>query len=49
MSRIVKPLGVYKLLEEGDSEKCLKICQFLSKSNTASKDFLALSFATLFL
>ena len=30
MSRIVKQEGVYKLLQEGDSEKCLKICEFLS-------------------
>ena len=30
MSRIVKQKGVYKLLQEGDSEKCLKISEFLS-------------------
>ena len=27
VSRIVKQEGVYKLLQEGDSEKCLKICE----------------------
>ena len=30
MSKIAKQEGVYKLLQEGDSEKCLKICEFLS-------------------
>ena len=30
VSRIVKQEGVYKLLQEGDSEKCLKICELLS-------------------
>ena len=29
VSRIVKQEGVYKPLQEGDSEKCLKICEFL--------------------
>ena len=29
VSRIVKQEGAYKLLEEGDSEKCEKICEFL--------------------
>ena len=39
VSRIVKQDGVYKLLQEGDSEKCLKICEFLSPQidwNTAT-------------
>ena len=26
VSKIIKQEGVYKLLQEGDSEKCLKIC-----------------------
>ena len=30
VSRIIKQEGAYKLLQEGDSEKCLKICEFLS-------------------
>ena len=30
VSRIIKQESVYKLLQEGDSGKCLKICDFLS-------------------
>ena len=30
VSKIIKQEGVYKLLQEGDSEKCLKMCEFLS-------------------
>ena len=30
VSKIIKQKGVYKLLHEGDSEKCLKMCEFLS-------------------
>ena len=30
VSRIIKQEDVYKLLQEGDSDKCFKICEFLS-------------------
>ena len=32
VSRIIKQEGVYKLFQEGDSEKCLKICEFYHSS-----------------